>query len=51
MVTTAIISTDNAPELIPNDSYHSLKKIYSWVQGGTRSPKKGVPKERLRALL
>ena len=29
----------------------TLKKIHSWLQGGARSPKEAVTKERLRALL
>jgi hypothetical protein len=29
----------------------TLKKIHSWLQGGARSPKEAVTKERLRALI
>lgn len=29
----------------------TLKKIHSWLQGGARSPKEAITKERLRALL
>ncbi len=29
----------------------TLKKIHSWLQGGARSPKEAVTKERLRAML
>jgi hypothetical protein len=29
----------------------TLKKIHSWLQGGARSPKEAVTKERLRELL
>jgi hypothetical protein len=29
----------------------TLKKIHSWLQGGARSPKEAVTKERLRALM
>lgn len=29
----------------------TLKKIHSWLQGGAKSPKEAVTKERLRALI
>ena len=29
----------------------TLKKIHSWLQGGAKSPKEAVTKDRLRALL
>ena len=29
----------------------TLKKIHSWLQGGARSPKEAVTKERLRELI
>jgi hypothetical protein len=29
----------------------TLKKLHSWLQGGARSPKEAVRKERLRALI
>lgn len=29
----------------------TLKKIHSWLQGGARSPKEAVTKERLRAMI
>ena len=29
----------------------TLKKIHSWLQGGARSPKEAVTKERLRAII
>lgn len=29
----------------------TLKKIHSWLQGGAKSPKEAVTKERLRAML
>lgn len=29
----------------------TLKKIHSWLQGGAKSPKEAITKERLRALL
>jgi hypothetical protein len=29
----------------------TLKKIHSWLQGGAKSPKEAITKDRLRALL
>ena len=29
----------------------TLKKIHSWLEGGAKSPKEAVTKERLRALI
>ena len=29
----------------------TLKKVRSWLQGGSRSPKEAIVKDRLRALL